>query len=71
MTSRSVTRLHEQYRSARAFGNIVAKTDDVAFGNEITQTDDPAIVEVTRISASPHNKQTKSWFVLGGPCREL
>ena len=46
-------------------------TDDHAFGNEIAQTDDSVIVEATRTSAFPHNKQTKSWFVLGAPNTSL
>jgi hypothetical protein len=40
---------------------------EVAFGNEVAQTDDPVIVEATRTSAFPKNKQTDSWFVFGYP----
>ena len=45
------------------------QTPPRAFGDEIAQTDDRVIVEATRTSAvpSPHNKQTKSWFVMGTP----
>ena len=49
-----------RFCAAVAFGNV-------AFGNEIAQTDDCVIVEATRTFASPHNKQTKSWFVMETP----